>query len=459
MYDVIVLGGGPGGYTAAIHAAHLGGKVAIVEKDNLGGTCLNWGCIPTKALVKCAEVWRSVPDMERFGVKVENAQLNYERVINHKEQVVADLLNGLKHLMRSNKIDVYYGKGEVKDIHSIVVKKESGEQVVKGKKIIIATGSTPMKIPIPGAELDGVITSNQALELTEVPDSMLVVGGGVVGLEMASIFNTFGSKVTVVEMERYILPSVDQEISRRLTPLLKKQGITIYTKAMLKHIRRKDKLIVTLQDREEEIAVDLVLLATGRVPNLEGVPLDSLGLHHDGRRLVVNERMETNVPGIYAVGDVVGGTMLAHVAAAEGMVAAENCMDQPREFDFRGVPACIFTYPEVATVGMTEEEARKEFGDIKVSKFSFAVNGKALTLGEGHGLIKMIAHSSTGLILGVHIIGPQATELIAEAALAINARLTAEEVADTIHAHPTLAEVIGEAAHGVDGYSIHAIRR
>ncbi len=459
MYDVAVLGGGPGGYTAAIRAAHLGGKVALIEQDALGGTCLNRGCIPTKALVKSAEAYRSVKEARRFGITVDKVGFDYVGVIRHKNTVVGDLLHGLEQLMEANKIAVYHGAGEIKDLHTVEVRRGNSEKTaVKGKNIIIATGSVPIRIPIPGVDAAGVITSDRALELTSLPDSMLVVGGGVVGLELASIFNSFGCKITVVEMAPFILPPMDREISRRLTPMLKKQGINIYTGTVVKEIRRQDQLIVTLAGKKsEQLAVDMVLLATGRSPNLNGVSLDRLGVHHDGRRIMVNEHMETNLPGIYAVGDVTGGTMLAHVAAAEGMVAADNCMGQPREFDFRAVPACIFTYPEVAAVGMTEQEAKKEYGNITVSKFSFSANGKALTLGEGMGITKMVVHSETGQILGVHILGPQATELIAEAALAINARLTAQEVADTIHAHPTLAETLVEAAHGVEGKPIHAL--
>ncbi len=460
MFDMIVLGGGPGGYTAAIRAAHQGGKVALIERDALGGTCLNWGCIPTKALVKSAEVYRSVRDAEQFGVNVENSNLNFSGVTMHKTKVVNDLRKGLDQLMKANKIEVFSGSGEVQDLHTILVDQGNGEKTaVKGKNIVIATGSVPIRIPIPGADAEGVITSDQALSLTSLPDSMVVIGGGVVGLELASVFNSFGCKITVVEMAPFILPPMDQEISRRLTPMLKKQGMNIFTGTVVKEIKRQDKLVVTLEGKQDrQITADMVLLATGRVPNLAGVSIDKLGIHHQGQRIAANERMETNLPGIYAVGDVTGGTMLAHVAAAEGMVAADNCMGQQREFDFRAVPACIFTYPEVAAVGMTEQQAKDAYTNITVSKFPFSASGKALTLGEGAGITKMIAHAETGQILGVHILGAQATELIAEAALAIDARLTAQEVADTIHAHPTLAETIAEAAHGIVGKSIHTVR-
>lgn len=461
VFDLVVIGGGPGGYVAAIRAAQLGQTVALVEKEQLGGTCLNRGCIPTKALVKAANLWREINSCQEFGFSVSAPKLDMAAVQTRKNQVVAALRSGVETLMKGNKIKVYHGRAEVAEAGRVRVQPDTGEAVVlEARNLILAHGSAPARVPIPGADLPGVITSDEALDLDSVPGRMVIIGGGVIGIEFAGIFASFGTEITVVEILPAILPMVDEEISRRLTPLLKKAGIAVRTRTRVEAIQQKgDGLAVEIEGAagKEVLAADLVLLATGRVPVTDGIDIEALGLRMNGRAVAVDERMRTSVPGIYAIGDLVGGAMLAHVASAEGIVAAENCAGLEATMDYRVVPSCIFCEPEVASVGLTEKEAREQGIDVKVSKFPFSANGKALTLGAPNGIVKLIGDAQTGLVLGGHIMGPHATDLIAEVALAIKARVTAADIAHTIHAHPTLAETVAEAAHGLVGKPLHQV--
>jgi len=459
QFDVIVIGGGPGGYVAAIRAAHLGAKVALVEKEKLGGTCLNWGCIPTKALVKSAALWREIQHAGDFGIEISGAQVNYSQVVARKDQVVSTLVMGIEALMKKNKIIVYSALGKVMESGKVVLQKEdNSEETIQAAKIIIATGSMPARLPIPGLDLPGVINSDDALKLTEIPDSMLVIGGGVIGMEFASIFSAFGTKVTVVEMLPSILPMVDEELTKRFRPLLKKEGIEVLTSAKVKEVEQIGAQLVTMVETgkgEVEIITTKVLVAAGRVPVMHGIGAEQLGLELTGRAIKVNEKMETNVPGIYAIGDVVGGAMLAHVASFEGIVAAENALGQQSVMDYRVVPSCVFCHPEIASVGLSEQEVKEQGIDYVVSKFPFTANGKALAIGEAVGTVKLIARKDTGAIIGGHIMGPHATDLIAEVGLAIKAGITGQQMAETIHAHPTLAETLMEAAHGLVDKPLH----
>jgi len=458
-FDVVVIGGGPGGYVAAIRAAQLGQTVALVEKENLGGTCLNRGCIPTKALVKAAGLWRDINHCSEFGFSVSEPRVDFGQVMARKNSVVQTLRSGTEMLMKSNKISVIRGRAELSRIGEVAVRIADGTaSVIGAQNVILANGSAPARIPIPGADLPGVITSDEALELDSIPKRMVIIGGGVIGIEFASIFAAFGTEITVVEVLPVILPMVDDEISRRLTPLMKKAGINILTKTRVERIAKADGgLTVTVEgaSAKNELNADLVLLATGRVPVTDGIDIPGLGLQMNGRVVAVDQRMRSNISGVYAIGDLVGGAMLAHVASAEGIVAAENCAGIDSVIDYRVVPSCIFCEPEVASVGLTEKEAKDKGFNVKVSKFPFSANGKALTLGEPNGTVKLIGDADTGQVLGGHIMGPHATDLIAEVGLAIKARLTAAAIAHTIHAHPTLAETVAEAAHGLVSKPLH----
>lgn len=456
-YQVGIIGGGPGGYVCALRAAQLGLSVVLIEGERLGGTCLNWGCIPTKALVKSADLWREIGRAEEFGLFVSDKRVDFAAVNARKNQIVSALVGGVEKLMKAGNIRVVQGWGEFNQVGQISVTTDSGVEHIQVENVVLATGSVPVRIPIPGVDLPGVLTSEGILNLNDLPKSLVVIGGGVIGLEFASIYQAFGVKVSVVEMLPTLLPTVDEEIPKRLTPLLKRSGIDVFTKtAVKKIIKEGDNLIVQVEDAKgiRDIVADRVLLSTGRRPNLQGININSLGLELDKGAIRVNAQMQTNLPNVYAIGDVVGGIMLAHVASTEGIIAIESIAGHSVEMSYKAIPSAIFTHPEIATVGYTEQELKSSGKVYKVSKFPFSANGKALALGESIGLVKVLADAE-GVIVGASIMGPQASTLIAELVIAVEKGLQAEDVARTVHAHPTLSETIMEAAHGIDGKPLH----
>jgi len=460
--DVVIIGGGPGGYVAAIKAAHLGLKAVLVEKDKLGGVCLNRGCIPTKALVSTAELLNHFQRAEEFGIQVKDCSFDFPAVMKRKDLITRRLSSGVELLMKANQVRVVRGEGQIVEPGKVEITDSAGKkEVIKTKNIIIATGSSVMKLPLPGMNSEGVITSDEALSLSELPSRMLIVGGGVVGIEFAGIFKALGVEVTVVEMLPRILLPIDEEIARRLTQLLKRKGIEILTDCKVKEIKKVNQnleVLISTTDGEKKLKTEKVLSAAGRVPELGNIDVQRLGIELDRKAIKVDEKMRTNIPGIYAVGDVVGKIMLAHVASREGIVAVENIAGKDSLMDYKVVPNCVFSMPEVASVGLTEEEAQKENNNIKVSKFPFMANGKALGMGETEGMVKIIADADTSELLGVHILGAHASDLIAEGTLALSMEATAFEIVNTIHAHPTLAEAIAEAAEGIAGKPIHLSR-
>jgi dihydrolipoamide dehydrogenase len=452
--DIVIIGGGPGGYVAAIHAAHLGAKVALVEKDKLGGTCLNRGCIPTKALVRSAEVLREAKRATDFGLEIPVVNVNFPEIMARKSNVVDKLVSGVEQLMKSNKISVYRGTGRILSPQLVKVNDEE----IAAKKIIIATGSETTLLPIPGLDLPGVLTTDDILELKELPESLVVIGGSHVGVEFASIFNELGTKVTIVKRRPLRLEPVDEEIGRRFAQTLPRRGIEVKIGAAVKAIKRNGAVLKVVWDTpegEQGVEGQMVLMATGRQPFTEGLGLSELGIRMDGRTIVVNEHLETNIDGVYAIGDVLGKSMLAHVASYEGEVAVENALGHPRKVDYRAVPSVVYTYPEVAGVGITEVEANDSGIPYKVSKFPFLACGRAVAMDETTGIVKMICNAEDGRVLGVHIMGPHADELIAEGVLAIQLGATARDIAHTIHAHPTLPEAVHETAMGQLEGSIH----
>lgn len=455
MYDIIVVGGGPGGYVAAIKGAHLGKKVALVEDIRLGGTCLNRGCIPTKALYRSSYVGKLIQKSSEFGFDVEGVTVNYGKIKARKDEIVENLVKGIEGLIKANKIDFFHGKGTFLDANTVQV--EGFEESLKGEKVIIATGSKPFIPPILGANLPNVLTSDGILEIDKLPEKMTVIGGGVVGTEFAGIFAQLGVEVTLIEMLPRILYSFDEELVRRLNVFLKKSGVNVLAGAKVKSISEGDqglKIAVETKKGEVEIDADICLMAGGRHPNLNGLENLDLTLKQNGG-ILTNEKMETNIPNVYAVGDCTGGIMLAHVASAEAIVAVENIVGKEEsKMDYSCVPSVVFTYPELSSVGLTEEQCKEHGMEYKVSKFNFAANGKALAEGEPEGTVKIIACSDS-VIIGVHILGPHSSDLIAEGALAVKNKLKASDVYNTIHAHPTLAETFAEAAHGIDGEIIH----
>ncbi|MBP2635199.1 MAG: dihydrolipoamide dehydrogenase [Firmicutes bacterium] len=457
-HDVIVVGGGPGGYVAAIRAAQLGGKVAIIEQNELGGVCLNQGCIPTKTLLTCAEKWRDLQNCANYGLKAENIYLDYSQVLARKSKVVLQLRSGVEQLIKSNGIEVLYGQARLQADGSLLVTGEANEVRVEGRAVIMATGSSPADLTIPGGELPAVINSDQLLALSQLPRSLAVIGAGAVGIEFASIFQAFGVQVTVIEMLPTILPNLDSDIIKRAGLALRKQGLSIMTNAKVTNIQQNEQgLKLTVDNGKEltELVVEKVLKATGRCPNIAQLGLEAAGVTCDRQGIPVNGRMETNVPGLYAVGDVTGRFMWAHAASSAGMIAAENAMGGNAVFDDRAVPGSIFITPEIAGVGLTEQEAGP---NICVSRFNFAANGKAVSMGNSDGLVKIIADAEDHRVLGMHIVGPHASDLILEGGLAIRNRLTANDIARTIHPHPTLSEAVMEAAQGIGSTSIHQVR-
>jgi dihydrolipoamide dehydrogenase len=460
--DVVIIGGGPGGYVAAIKAAHLGLKAVLVEKDKLGGVCLNRGCIPTKALVSTAEMLNHLQRAEEFGIQVKDYSFDFPAIMKRKDLITRRLSSGVEHLMKANQVRIVRGEGQIVEPRTVEVLDADGQkEIIKTKNIIIATGSSVMKLLIPGLDVEGVITSDEALSLSELPSRILIVGGGVVGIEFAGIFKALGVEVTLVEMLPRILLPIDEEIARKLTQILKRKGIEILTDCKVKGIKKNHQnleVLVSTIDGEKKLETEKVLSAAGRVPELGNIDVQRLGIELDGKAIKVDEKMRTNIPGIYAVGDVVGKIMLAHVASREGIVAVENISGKEVLMDYKVVPNCVFSMPETASVGLTEDEAKKEKDNIKVSKFPFIANGKALGMGETEGMVKIIADSDTLELLGVHILGAHASDLIAEGALALSMEATIEEIINTIHAHPTLAEAIAEAAEGIIGKPIHLTR-
>ncbi len=451
--DITVIGGGTGGYTAAIYASHLGAKVVLVEKDKLGGTCLNRGCIPTKALVSSAEAFEQAKRAADYGLEIDNVRANFAKIMERKDRVVAQLVGGVSELMRLNKITVIKAAGRIVSPNEV----RAGDEVISTRKIIIATGSEPARLPVLGIDTQGVLDTDGVLSLSEKPESIVIIGGGYVGCEFAGILSALGTKVTILEALPRILSSVDDDILRFFNMTLRKRGIEVKTGAMVKAVRKDDDRLYVLWDSpngEQSAGGQYVLVATGRWPFTEGVGIAELGIKMNRRAVAVNDYLETNVPGIYAVGDVTGKTMLAHYASYQGEVAVENALGGARKADCTVIPACIFTQPEIASVGITEKQAKDAGLTVEISRFPFGANGRAVAMGEVAGTVKMIC-APDGKVLGVQIAGPQASSLIAEAALAMNTGATAADIARTIHAHPTLPEAFHEAAMGQLTGSIH----
>ncbi len=461
--DLIVIGGGPGGYVAAIRAAQLGAKVMLVEQDKIGGTCLNKGCIPTKALYRNAQMLNYLKGMKEFGITLEGYSFDIESAQTRKQEIVDRLRTGIAQLLKSFGVQVVQGKGTPISPSMVEVTNADGSKDrIATKNILLATGSQPSKIPVPGLDLPGVILSDEALELGYIPKEMVIIGGGVVGIEFAGIYQSFGTQVTIVELLPRILPAVDEEIVRRLTPLLKKKGVKIETGVKVQEIAQEaDGLKVLAEGKQgpRQYSGELVLVSAGRKANIENMSLSELGITYDQSGIKVDNDYATSVPGVYAIGDVIGGQMLAHVASEQGKTVAENIFGSGEKINYDAIPSCVFSFPQVATVGLTEEDAKTRGISYTVSKFMFVANGKALTMGETDGLVKVIADEQSKKIIGVHILGPQASDLIHEGVLAIHNGLNAEEIGNTIHAHPTLAESFQEAVLGLDNQAIHMIPR
>ncbi|KJS63975.1 MAG: hypothetical protein JL50_19880 [Peptococcaceae bacterium BICA1-7] len=461
--DIIVIGGGPGGYSAAIRGAQAGAAVVLVEKDTPGGTCLNRGCIPTKSLINSVSKIRSAQRGLASGIMEGALRPNLGRLMDEKNKTVDSLRQGLFTLLKKNRVSLINAAAGVSKPGEVRLLMPAGKkEYLSTKNIILATGSSSVLPPIEGINLPGVMDSEKILNLKTLPEKLLIIGGGVIGLEFAGIFSGLGSRVALVEMLPALAQSMDTDISRRLLPFLKKAGVEVFLKTGLQSIKSvNDKLAASLVRENKEVPaisdIDVILAAAGRAPSTQGIDIEALGLEMHGLAIKTNEKMETNIPGIYAVGDCTGGPMLAHAATAQGSAAAENALGGNKKVDLSVVPECIFTCPEMASVGLSEDRAKYLGRKVLVSRFPYAALGKAVAMGETCGLIKLIADRNTGVLLGGQILGYTAAELIAEVALAVRNSLKAEDVAETIHAHPTLAEGIMEAAHGIGGKPLYMV--
>jgi dihydrolipoamide dehydrogenase len=458
QYNLAVIGGGPGGYEAAIRASQLGMKVVLIEEKEMGGTCLNRGCIPVKSMLHSSEMYHMVRSCTEYGIKAGDVGFDYAKIISRRDSVVRRLRSGVEFLMKNNGITTIKGKAKIKDANTIEIESaESGNTAIKASKIIIATGSRAARPPVTGIHGKNVLDSDGVLDMESCPEKIVIIGGGVIGVEFATIFNMLGKSVTIIELADAILPGVDAEVTDLLSRLLKKRGIEIYTAARVKSVQQERAVSCVFEYGEKELLAegDIVMVATGRAPNSDGIGLENAGIETEKGFIRTDEHLETSVKGIYAIGDVTGKALLAHVASAQGLVAAANAAGQEKKISYSVIPSCIYTYPEIASVGLTEKEAIKRGYDVKIGSFSSVFNGKSIIMGEKDGFVKIITDRATGEILGAHIIALRATDMIAEICVAMELEATISELSDTIHPHPTVSEMLMEAAHDAEGFCIN----
>lgn len=460
QFDVVVLGGGPGGYTAAIRAAQLGFNTGIIEADRLGGVCLNWGCIPTKALLKNAEILHQFKKASEWGISYDNLKFDFSKIIQRSRGISDKISKGVEFLMKKNKIDYMPGYGTLLGNGALEVKPKEGATFrVAAKHIIVATGARARSIPGVMIDRKRIITSTEAMTLAEQPKSMIVVGAGAIGIEFAYFYNALGTKVTVVEMMPGILPVEDRELTKEMERSFKKQGIEILTDTKVESVKASANdvaVVVNTPEGKKELQGDVALMAIGVQGNVEGFGLDKLGVTVERSHIKVDADYRTNVAGIYAIGDVIGAPWLAHVASAEGIHCVEAIKGmKPEAIDYSSIPGCTYCQPQIASVGLTEEKARAEGYELKIGKFPFRPLGKAIAIGETEGMVKLIFDAKYGELLGAHISGSEATEMIAELALAKKLEATGKSIFHTVHAHPTLSEAVMEAAAAAYGEAIN----
>ncbi|MCB6217464.1 dihydrolipoyl dehydrogenase [Bacillus paralicheniformis] len=460
--DTLVIGAGPGGYVAAIRAAQLGQKVTIVEKGNLGGVCLNVGCIPSKALINAGHRYENAKHSEEMGITAENVKVDFTKVQEWKASVVNKLTGGVEGLLKGNKVDIVKGEAYFVDSNSVRVMDENSAQTYTFKNAIIATGSRPIELPN-FKYSDRVLNSTGALALKEIPKKLVVIGGGYIGTELGTAYANFGTEVVILEGGEEILPGFEKQMSSLVKRNLKKKGnVEIHTKAMAKGVEEKaDGVTVTFEVKgdEQTIDADYVLVTVGRVANTDELGLEQVGVEMTDRGIIKTDKQcRTNIPNIYAIGDIIEGPPLAHKASYEGKIAAEAIAGEAAEIDYLGIPAVVFSEPELASVGYTEAQAKEEGLAVTAAKFPFAANGRALSLNETDGFLKLVTRKEDGLVIGAQIAGASASDMISELSLAIEAGMTAEDIAMTIHAHPTLGEITMEAAEVAIGMPIHVVK-
>ena len=459
-FDVVVIGGGPGGYVAAIRGAQLGSRVALVERESVGGTCLNRGCVPTKALYYSARAYKSAKASEEFGVKTGAVEFDLSKAVERKETVVKKLVGGVEQLLKGNRVELIRGTAFIEAPGRVRVTGESGQEAIGAKSIIVATGSEPAIIPAFNIDRKNVLTSTEALSLRKVPESLLIIGGGVMGCEFATLFSAFGSDCIIVELLPEILNTEDRQVARVILKRFKSAGVQVLTEVVVEDVKvvGEGRVKTTLKDGRSFIT-EKVLVTIGRSFNSAGLGLEALGVEMEKNRITVNEKMETSVKGVYAIGDVTGRMLLAHVASAHGVVAVSNALGKEAVMDYSAIPTGIFTDPEIASVGMKEKDAAEKGIEVDVGRFPYAASAKALGMGETEGFVQIIAEKGTDKVLGCSIVGAHATDLIGEATLLVKTGAKVSDIVDTVHAHPTLPEMLFEAAEDVHGMAIHKIGR
>ncbi|MFB5284205.1 dihydrolipoyl dehydrogenase [Peribacillus sp. Hz7] len=458
MKPIAVIGGGPAGYVAAITAAQQGQNVLLITEGPLGGTCLNEGCMPTKALLESADTYELVKNAENLGIRLSSSiEIEWNVVQQRKEEIVTTLVQGIQYLMKKNKIRVIQGSASFITNQRLRIDNSEQQEEIEVSKVIVASGSEPISLPFAPFDGEWVIHSGQSMSLPSIPSSLLIIGGGVIGCEFASIYSRMGTKVTIVEMGKQLLPSEDRDIAEILHRKLADEGVTVHTSTSVTDLNvDKKQVLIQLQDGIiQELQADYVLVAIGRKPRVHGLGLEEIGVDFSKQGIAVDEYMQTNIPSIYACGDVIGGIQLAHVAFHEGRVAALNACGQAEIVNYRAVPRCIYTSPEIASVGLTEEQAKQQYGDIKIGEFPFSANGKARISNETIGKVKVLVEPQYNEILGISIVGPHATELIGQGTIMLHAEITTDVLENLIMAHPTLSESIHEALLSTSGNAVH----
>ncbi|MGS2777024.1 dihydrolipoyl dehydrogenase [Robertmurraya sp. GLU-23] len=458
MNGIMIIGGGPAGYVAAITAAQQGHEVTLIDQGPLGGTCLNEGCMPTKTLLESAEVFNQVQHAIEFGIRLplDEIEVDWQSIQQRKKQIVSTLVQGIHYLMRKNKVKVINGKATCLTSQVVRVESEGIQKEVSADKLIIATGSEPVALPFAPFDGQWIMNSSHALSIKETPESMVIIGGGVIGCEFASVYSRLGTKVTIIEMSCQLLPGEDEDVAAILHKQLEDDGVTIQTSTAVKDLQKENKKVVyENEEGSKELHADLVLVSIGRKPRVQNLGLEHIGLDFSNKGIFVNDCMETNISNIYACGDVIGGIQLAHVAFHEGKVAALQACGEEAQVHYRAVPRCIYTSPEIASVGLTEKQAREQYGDIRIGEFPFAANGKALISGKQLGKVKVLIEPEFGEIIGVTIVGAHATELIGQATVMLHAEMTTDLLESFIAAHPTLSEAVHEALLNAIGHAVH----
>lgn len=459
-FDVIVIGAGPGGYVAAIKCAKAGLRTAIVENRRVGGTCLNRGCIPAKAMIHASSLYREMQEAEKFGVSAERITFDYEKIVSYKEETTEKLCRGIEQLLKGNGVTILFGKGSLEQGRKVKVTGEESEEYYDAEHVILAAGSKPVILPIPGLELPGVLTSDELFKLTEMPESLVIIGGGVISVEFASVYANLGCKVTIVEAMPRLIPNMDKEISQNLKMILKKRGVNIHTSASVQRVEQEGELytcVFTEKEKEVKVSARYVLCAIGRCPNTEGLFGEGAEPEMERGRVVVDEKFQSSIEGVYAIGDLVKGLQLAHLASAQEMYVAEMLAGEEASVDLSAVPGCVYTDPEIASVGMTEDEAKEKGLEIKTGKFIMSANGKSLITKEERGFIKILAEKETDVIVGAQMMCARATDMIGELVTAIANRMTVRQLLRGMRAHPTYNEGVQEALEELLGGAVHVM--